>query len=171
MLDVLESVLPMEGNRVPIEVFPVRFDTPGHFGPGVRSHVPKHAPGHLRKQDFYDVQPRRMLRGENELEPPGMSGKPPAGLLGGVSRMVVAHDPDRPVRRIGPVKRFQKLDELPAPVTFPDDAMDLSGDQVQSYQKGQGPAKSDLLDFTYGFTNWAAISFTVCPWALRTRSQ
>ena len=74
-----------------------------------------------------------MLGRESESKSPnGLSGKPGRGLVRDMSGVVVEDDFNGGVGRIGGVEELEKLDKFAAAVAFPDEGMDVTGEQIDA---------------------------------------
>src|SRR5690348_18125794 len=68
----------------------------------------------------------------------GLRGEPARGLARDVGEMVVEKDLDGGVGGVGGVEELEKLDEFATAVTFLDQGMDVTGEQIDTGHQGQG---------------------------------
>ena len=74
-----------------------------------------------------------MLGREGELEAAGrLIGEPSSRLLGDLRRMIIKDQVDRRMGWIGRVEKLEKLDELAAAVAILDQAVNLTGQQIDA---------------------------------------
>src|SRR6516162_8138642 len=89
-----------------------------------------------------------------------LRGKPARGLARDMGGMVVENDLDRGVGRVSPVEELKKLDEFAAAVTFLDQGMDVTGEQIDTRHQGQGAVALVLVIAHHGRADagkWRAI--------------
>src|SRR6476619_393784 len=80
-----------------------------------------------------------MRRREREGKAPDrLRGKPVRGLARDMGGMVVENNLDRGVGGVGGVKKLEKLNEFTAAVTFLDQSVDVTGEQIDTRHQGQG---------------------------------
>src|SRR6516165_11231199 len=92
--------------------------------------------------------------------------------------MVVENDLDRGVGRVSPVEELKKLDEFAAAVTFLDQGMDVTGEQIDPRHQGQGAVALVLVIAHHGRAGagtWRAIrrgcADRLDPWFLVVRNN
>src|SRR4051794_3073167 len=80
----------------------------------------------------------------------GLRGEPARGLARDVGGMVVENDLDGGVGGVGGVEELEKLDEFATAVTFLDQGMDVTGEQIDTGHHGQGAVALVLVIAHHG---------------------
>src|SRR4051795_4229381 len=90
----------------------------------------------------------------------GLRGEPARGLARDVGGMVVENDLDGGVGGVGGVEELEKLDEFATAVTFLDQGMDVTVEQIDTGHQGQGAVALVLVIAHHGRAGagqWRAI--------------
>ena len=135
----LNLIFPAEHDRFGIDFFQILLNPSLELGQGMHPDAPQKGTRHLAEEDLNEIEPRAVCRRKNKLKAVGTRGPVRLSFFRTMRGVIVDHQADLPVGRIGGVQALEQLDEFSAAVTPAHNPDDLPRVQIDAAQQAQRP--------------------------------